>query len=55
MQYWHYTESLAAFYFEKVFPNSAHPFIKDRSIIKFYMNKSNMSAKELFLEGIKAK
>jgi len=52
MQYWLQIESLAAYYYGKVFAGE-HLFIKDRTFIEFYESKNGtLAAKELFLAAV---
>ena len=52
MQHWLRIESLAAYYYSKVFAGE-HLFIKNRAFIEFYEGKNGtLAAKELFLAAV---
>jgi len=52
MQYWIEIESLAAYYYGKIFEGK-HIFVEDRSIIEFYESKGGMlGAKDLLFAAI---
>jgi hypothetical protein len=57
LKHWMHIESLAAYYYGKVFPGE-HVFLENREIIEAYENKNEngmLSAKELFLSVIAGK